>query len=344
MNACVAPHHLDRARAVLFGARPPSLDELRSSSWKDTLRKAFRKRAFETHPDRANALGRSEATLTVEFRELEHAYELVTAHLSAPVPVPAPQPRQPAPAPRGRPSRYAPPPASPPRARASRYAPPPASPPRARPARPAADAELFFKGPMPRRELRFAEFLYYSGVVSWQQLVAAITWQLQHRPRVGELAVACGLMTKQEVAQLLGQRLRTRSQTAFAQFAVDEGRISAAQRTRLLSQQRSMQPLKHQRAQQRDGTHELERGKPLFGPLVRCAAGGGAEACHADACGDQPCSACSRVSKIVNTVLRRAISRMLFTRAVRPQSFRGVWPLRAFCSASTMVARPELSM
>jgi len=95
---------------------------------------------------------------------------------------------------------------------------------------------------MPRRELRFAEFLYYSGVVSWQQLVAAITWQLQHRPRVGELAVACGLMTKQEVAQLLGQRLRTRSQTAFAQFAVDEGRISAAQRTRLLSQQRSMQP------------------------------------------------------------------------------------------------------
>jgi hypothetical protein len=41
---------------------------------------------------------------------------------------------------------------------------------------------------IPRRYLRFAEFLYFSRVISWRNLVNAIVWQRRQRPRIGEIA------------------------------------------------------------------------------------------------------------------------------------------------------------
>jgi hypothetical protein len=217
MTTLAAPQDLERACAVLFGTRRPSFDELRRTPWQDTLRRAFRKRAFETHPDRARALGRDEALLAAEFRELERAYECVVTHLSSPpavrkVVTSAPPPR----------------PASPP-PRASE----PAS----------GGPELFYKGPMPRRPLRFAEFLYYSGVASWQQLVAAIAWQRQQRPRVGDLAVRLGLLTRAEVEQLILRRLKDPRPMPFAQYAVQRGALTACERALLLKRQTTLQPL-----------------------------------------------------------------------------------------------------
>ena len=47
------------------------------------------------------------------------------------------------------------------------------------------------QGPLPRRRLRLAEFLYYTGRVSWQSLIGAIVWQRSTRPHFGELAGDC---------------------------------------------------------------------------------------------------------------------------------------------------------
>lgn len=33
---------------------------------------------------------------------------------------------------------------------------------------------------IPKRKLRLGEFLYYTGKISWQQLISAITWQRQN--------------------------------------------------------------------------------------------------------------------------------------------------------------------
>lgn len=202
---------LERACRVLFGVRRTSLETLRADDWRAVLKKTFRRRAFETHPDRASALGRNEATLTAEFRELERAYSLIEEHLATP-PRPARTPRRSAPRP------------SPARATAPK------------------DGPLFYRGPMPRRTLRFGEFLYYSGVVSWQQLIASLAWQRRRRPRVGELAVQLGLMSRGEVDALLGRRAREGSTRPLAEWAVHVGRLTPPQRAALLARQRAVQP------------------------------------------------------------------------------------------------------
>jgi len=46
----------------------------------------------------------------------------------------------------------------------------------------------FYKGFLPKRELLFGEFLYYSGNVPWKAYIDAIVWQRQQRPRFGDIA------------------------------------------------------------------------------------------------------------------------------------------------------------
>lgn len=264
VTAAAAALNLDlhQACAVLFGGRGPSVEELRRTSWKDTLRKAFRKRAFETHPDRASVLGRAESALAAEFRQLEQAFAIVSAHLSAPPPPAAPRTAARPPA---RPAGRAAPRAShshgaqAPHAKRTTHrtaAPPP----------PPAQAELFYKGPMPRRSLRFAEFLYYSGVVSWQQLIAALTWQRRQRPRVGELAIATGLMTRSEVERVLARKISTTAATRFAESAVELGLLTPRQRELLLAEQGARQP--------RIGRYFVEQGlitEEQLGHMLHCA-------------------------------------------------------------------------
>lgn len=49
-------------------------------------------------------------------------------------------------------------------------------------------AGSFWQRGIPRRYLRFAEFLYFSGVISWRTLIDSLVWQRRQRPRLGEIA------------------------------------------------------------------------------------------------------------------------------------------------------------
>lgn len=90
MNKVPAPNMQDLSRAcvLLLGSHEANLEQLSRQQWPDLLRAAFRKRAFETHPDRASVLGRSEASLTAEFQSVDRAYALLTQYLSVHAPVP----------------------------------------------------------------------------------------------------------------------------------------------------------------------------------------------------------------------------------------------------------------
>jgi hypothetical protein len=121
---------------------------------RDELRRAFRRRALELHPDRAASLGREPADLTEEFRALCSAYELLVAAATE----------------RGPAEGAAEPP---PRARR--------------------------EGGLPPRPLRFAEYLYYSGRISWAELAEAIAWQRRAGRRIGHWFVERGLILAAEV-------------------------------------------------------------------------------------------------------------------------------------------------
>jgi hypothetical protein len=118
----------------------------------DALRRAFRRRALELHPDRAHALGRDPRDLAEEFQALRRAFELLRGQ--APLAAASPAP----PAGTGRAA-----------------------------------------APMPPRPLRFAEYLYYAGRISWAELAQAIAWQRRAGRRIGHWFVERGLLARGDV-------------------------------------------------------------------------------------------------------------------------------------------------
>jgi hypothetical protein len=215
-----------RAGRVLFG---PAFSG-GASGWRGDLKVAYRRRAMETHPDRAPTLGRSEGEMAQEFRAVVEAYRLLSslragrvrrgAATAAPARRAGAAPAGAAPGPRGQ-SR-SPRPARPdeePRVRAS--------------PRPED---------LPRRKLRFAEYLYYSGRASWSDLAEAIAWQRSNRARIGRIAVELGFLSPADVRALLERRRGAgAAATPIGEWAVQLGYLTRFQLLAALGRQQRLQ-------------------------------------------------------------------------------------------------------
>jgi hypothetical protein len=197
-----------------------------------TIRAAFRRLALRTHPDRAPTDGSL-------FVEASRAYELLMAFLLARRSSEEMARRAGA---RPHPSSA--------RSYAAEARPYPAGahPAGARPyaagthgakARADRGREMFYHGPLPRRRLRLAEFLYYSGSISWQSLIGALVWQRSGRPKFGEIARQLQIVSASDMSRVLLARAR-HEQTG-----------AAASRLRLLTVEDVRRVLSIQRARQR---------------------------------------------------------------------------------------------
>ncbi|MCB2184135.1 MAG: DnaJ domain-containing protein [Desulfobulbaceae bacterium] len=92
-----------------------------------------------------------------------------------------------------------------------------------------------YKGTVPQRRLLFGHFLYYSGLADWNTIVKAIVWQ-KKQPRLGEIAVARGWLTRDDVFHVL--RELPRASLPFGQLAVRQGVLTKMQVHVLLAQQK----------------------------------------------------------------------------------------------------------
>lgn len=204
------------------------------AGWAQDLKAVYRRRALETHPDRARAVGRSEAELARDFDRVSRAYRVLSAWNRPPPARATAAPYRPP---------YRPPVAH------TRASPPPPHPfrPATAPAPEAPSAEL------PRRKLRLAEYLYYSGRISWAVLTDAVAWQRKQRPAIGRLAVSAGYLTADQVARLLDRRRAAGEQgVPLGEYAVRHGLLTPFQRLALLGRQI--------RLQRRIGEYFVERG------------------------------------------------------------------------------------
>jgi hypothetical protein len=228
-----------QAGRVLFG---PSF-AADGGGWRAALKATYRRRAMETHPDRARSIGRSERELAREFRAVADAYRLLSILEGSPLPRRAPS------------SVWTPPVWTPPRpARATRASPRPSAraserraPPEPTP-RPAhrSGAPRVRVGvrpqDLPRRKLRFAEYLYYSGRIGWDDLVEAIAWQRAQRPPLGRIAVDFGYLAPEHVAMLLERRRAAAAiGVPFGEWAVREGFLTPFQLLAIVGQQAKLQ-------------------------------------------------------------------------------------------------------
>jgi hypothetical protein len=98
---------------------------------------------------------------------------------------------------------------------------------------------------LPRRRLRFAEYLYYSGRARWSELVEAIAWQRAQRPPLGRIAVELGFIGPDDVGVILERRREAGAHaTPFGEWAVRLGYLSSFQLLALLGRQlRLQQPI-----------------------------------------------------------------------------------------------------
>jgi hypothetical protein len=204
-GASLSPEVAAAYRLLFGGVETVSGDE----TFRQALRSAFRKKARETHPDRARALGVPAAILSARFVELRAAYEVL--------------------------ERVA-------EGGAGSDSPVPASP------EPASTGFHYYSGPFPRRRLRLAEYLYYARSIPWEALIGAITWQRMARPTLGRLAVEWGLLSPEDVervlsAQTAALRRRTSERLPFGECAVTLGLLTPFQRLALVARQRELTPL-----------------------------------------------------------------------------------------------------
>jgi hypothetical protein len=230
----VSWEELVQAGTVLFG--PGFAAAVHGTGWRDDLRAAWRRRVLETHPDRAAVLGKSEAALQREFRAVSEAFALLESFAVHSVPTPVTRAGPAA----GQSTRT--PPTPPPSGGPARRAPPPRAPPPRPPPPPVTPSSVAAGPRLPRRRLRFAEFLYYSGRISWQHYVAAVAWQRGQRPSIGRLAIDLGLLGQRQVSDLLERRRREGAQAELlGQFAVRRGFMSRAQLLGLVGRQKQGQ-------------------------------------------------------------------------------------------------------
>ena len=194
------------------------------------VKAAYRKKALETHPDRAVVVSGDPDYLEKRFKEINLAYQLLLDFMAHPWKYSLnekgtlyvkKQPPRPA-----RPVR-------------------PAGPvmrPTARPkaTRPPVHPEPFYAGRMPQRRLLFGQYLYYSGQVSLSTLIRAIVWQRLQRPSLGAMAMSWGWLQGADVLNIL--RCRKYGEK-FGECAKRLGRLSHFQVSRLLEKQKSIQPL-----------------------------------------------------------------------------------------------------
>lgn len=191
------------------------------------VKSAFKKRALETHPDRAKQLGGSPCKLQEEFRSVKQAYELLLSYVENKTRRIAFEPgyagrRTTGPhAHSGQRGQAEP---GPKRTQAYRHR--------------RADIDHFYSGPIPRRKLMFGQFLYYAGCISWRMLIEAISWQRTMRPCIGQMALQSGILSQRDVVQVLSQR---RMNERFGECAVRIGCMTPLQQVGLVSRQRSQQ-------------------------------------------------------------------------------------------------------
>ncbi|MEN6440817.1 MAG: DnaJ domain-containing protein [Syntrophobacter sp.] len=210
---------------LLFTPSSGNLREVLNSMREPEIKSAFRKKALQTHPDRFASFGEEyQRRCSERFIEISNAYETLTKYLKVKDDGVRFQRR--ASGTNGHSTRY------------NRPRQPGHSATNFRDHSRDSFAQPFWKMDLPKRHLRFGEFLYFSGMIPWPSLIRALVWQRKQRPRLGEIAQRWRWLTELEVTALLKQR---HPGVRLGELLLQHKIISPFQLSVLLWQQRKIQ-------------------------------------------------------------------------------------------------------
>ncbi len=228
-----------QACETIFGPEIKISDDFLECLQPVGIKTAYRKRALETHPDRAKALGSFARDLNTEFIDVRQAYEKLLLFVET-----KNERSERAPLFNSFRTQQAYSYQSPGRSsyrntRNHRAGQKKSSNDQKHPNKKHKNqSDHFYTGSLPKVNLMLGQFLYYSGLISWRMLIEAICWQRRQRPQIGQIAISWGLISPQDVIRIL--TVRTFNEK-FGECALRIGYISSFEHFALVGKQRQLQ-------------------------------------------------------------------------------------------------------
>jgi hypothetical protein len=200
---------VSEACRVLFGPEIEASVDFIKYLQPEGLKSAYRRKALETHPDRSNIFQEDGPNMNDRFIEATLAYNKLKPLVGGNIPFRV----------ENRPGRTKN------RRKTAKRNPN------------SGFSHGHRPGSIPKRKLLIGQFLYYSGIISWQTLVDAIVWQRRQRPRIGELALGWKMLTAMDIQRILRWK---RLNEKFGERAVLLGYLNRFELMALLGKQRSL--------------------------------------------------------------------------------------------------------
>ena len=101
---------------------------------------------------------------------------------------------------------------------------------------PLLDPKSLYNGPLPKCQLLFGRYLYYSGLINLQTIGQALVWQRSQRPPFGEIGRRLGWLDEQDILKVLRH---AHDRQLFGELALSLGILTREQlHTILLHQKR----------------------------------------------------------------------------------------------------------
>jgi len=222
-------HDITTAMRLLYGERVMVTSDILKKIQPEELKSIFRQKAFEFHPDRAFILGKNPEEMNEKFKDVKLAYEqlrellgksLEGIHIRGDQPSTQSRNRH-----RNDPSR--------PwekhrhardvhKDRQRSYVP---------------DTH-YWKADIPDMRLLFGQFLYYAGLIPWNTLISAITWQRQQRPSFGKIARMWNYLSNDEIRDIISSRAVGEK---IGEAALSQGYLTHFQRSAVVGFQKWLQ-------------------------------------------------------------------------------------------------------
>jgi len=194
------------ALRILYGEDVSSSPALINTLHPDSLKAVFRQRALELHPDRAVILGKSPDALSEAFKDVKLAYEMLLDLLGPSI---------------GK-TVYTRRSTSPGQSRTGHSKP----------------GDHYWEAEIPETNLLFGQFLYYAGLITFNHLISAITWQRRQRPSFGKIARSWDYLSEKEVLAVISSRMGGEK---IGDAALRLGYLSPFQRNSVLGFQKYLQ-------------------------------------------------------------------------------------------------------
>ena len=91
---------------------------------------------------------------------------------------------------------------------------------------------------LPNAELLIGQFLFWCGIISWKTLIEAIVWQKNQRPLFGEIAKNWNILSEDEIRRIIAEK---NSKDRIGDYAFQKGYISQFEHLAILGRQRNLQ-------------------------------------------------------------------------------------------------------